>query len=230
MVRRSRVERRDSSLLSDSLIRTAKVAPKPFQHRLSNGTTLLEHSPAHLTPPTPSPSPSTDTTHSWNHPDTRLVLLPLVTMDSYLTHPPKPFNSIKPSIKPRPPPQSTTLTPLQGGLRLENKAILSKMGTDESGITNSTSYERTMHIVSVGTGHQGGPADGPRPKWGKTRNMKLKQQAVKGEGRFFEGVVAYVNGYTGECEYERDAVGAKRCRGGCCMMCRTLMRLSLRRD
>ncbi|SGY61371.1 BQ5605_C007g04553 [Microbotryum silenes-dioicae] len=107
--------------------------------------------------------------------------------------------------------QATTSTPtakagsiqsnalLAGGIKATNAPLLKQLGTDESAITNSTAYSRTLHIQSVASGHQsGGGGPGGSTKWRVHRNTKLKNQAPDAESDLFKGLVFYINGLTGK--------------------------------
>ncbi|KDE09535.1 hypothetical protein MVLG_00433 [Microbotryum lychnidis-dioicae p1A1 Lamole] len=107
--------------------------------------------------------------------------------------------------------QATTSTPtakagsiqsnalLAGGIKATNAPLLKQLGTDESAITNSTAYSRTLHIQSVASGHQsGGGGPGGSTKWRVHRNIKLKNQAPDAESDLFKGLVFYINGLAGK--------------------------------
>ncbi|GAA5940681.1 uncharacterized protein JCM15063_006323 [Sporobolomyces koalae] len=84
---------------------------------------------------------------------------------------------------------------IEGGNKLLNKAIRNTLGKEDNPVTNSTSYERTMHVQSCATGHQGG---GGGRNWSLHRNAKLAIQAAEKESDTLSGVIAYISGYTGK--------------------------------
>lgn len=47
---------------------------------------------------------------------------------------------------PKPSSSSTSLNIVQGGLREANKAIVNTLGKDDNPITNSTAYQRSLHV------------------------------------------------------------------------------------
>ncbi|SCV71480.1 BQ2448_3068 [Microbotryum intermedium] len=91
---------------------------------------------------------------------------------------------------------------LAGGIRATNAPLLKQLGTEQSAITNSTSYSRTLHVQaspSVASGHQsGGGRPGGTTKWMVHRNTKLKNQEPDAESDLFKGLVFYINGLTGK--------------------------------
>ncbi|KDN52533.1 hypothetical protein K437DRAFT_220517 [Tilletiaria anomala UBC 951] len=83
------------------------------------------------------------------------------------------------------------------------RALTSKAGLCKASnpITHSDMYTRTQHYVSTSTGHQqsnraGGSNEGST-HWMKMRARKLQDQAAAKQTNLFDGVVVYINGYTG---------------------------------
>ena len=105
----------------------------------------------------------------------------------------RPYESL--TDAPKAPASLTSKNMVQGGLRDRNKAILKTLGKEDNPITNSTAYSRTMHIQSCATGHQSG---GGGKRWTLHRNAKLKLQAADSETQALKGIIAYINGYTGQ--------------------------------
>ncbi|GAA5915781.1 hypothetical protein JCM8208_003883 [Rhodotorula glutinis] len=177
----------------------------------AHSSLTLEVALAHCAPPhgrasfasscTRPPSPASD-------------VPPTSTMDAYLK-PSKPepatSGSRAPSVKPaegKPRPyatladapkassESASLNKIQGGVREANKALIKTLGKEDNPITNSTAYQRTLHVQSCSTGHQGG--GGPGRSWNLTRNAKLTVQAANAETNTLKGVIACISGYTGD--------------------------------
>ncbi|GAA5857124.1 hypothetical protein JCM9279_006017 [Rhodotorula babjevae] len=91
---------------------------------------------------------------------------------------------------------SASLNKIQGGIREANRALIKTLGKEDNPITNSTAYQRTLHVQSCSTGHQGG--GGPGRSWNLTRNAKLTVQAANAETNTLKGVIACISGYTGD--------------------------------
>ncbi|BGP50463.1 hypothetical protein JCM10450v2_006382 [Rhodotorula kratochvilovae] len=105
----------------------------------------------------------------------------------------RPFASL--ADAPKPSSASTSRNRIQGGVRDANNAIIKTLGKEDNPITNSTAYQRSLHVGSCATGHQSGGGAGP--KWTLHRNTKLRLQAADAESQTLKGVVAYMSGYTG---------------------------------
>ncbi|GAA6049269.1 hypothetical protein JCM3770_005914 [Rhodotorula araucariae] len=106
----------------------------------------------------------------------------------------RPFASL--AAAPKPLAASTSRNRIQGGVRDANNALMKTLGKDDNPITNSTAYQRSLHVSSCATGHQSG--GGPGRKWTLHRNTKLRIQAADAESQTLKGVVAYMSGYTGD--------------------------------
>lgn len=91
------------------------------------------------------------------------------------------------------PPSTALLLPVNGGIVRQNKSILSDLNAESNVITTAKNYDR---IQSVASGHQGG-GGGAASKWVIHRTAKLKKQGAEKKSNLFDGVVAYINGYTG---------------------------------
>ncbi|KAK4052354.1 hypothetical protein OIV83_002156 [Microbotryomycetes sp. JL201] len=83
---------------------------------------------------------------------------------------------------------------LNGAVRRQNKLVRAE---PDNAISHSKQGERTLVVTSCASGHQtgGGPKRG---SWMQSRYTKLAGQAADKTSDVFVGVIAYLNGYTGQ--------------------------------
>lgn len=106
----------------------------------------------------------------------------------------------------------STVHLLQQGLRGSNAQFLSKaaLHDPDNPITHSKTGERTLMIQSCASGHQTSNSNSRSGggSWALHRNAKLSIQAQAKSSNIFEGVICYINGYTGtDAAADHPAVG-----------------------